>query len=319
MPKGYRHLTAEQRYLIGTLKSRGKSHRTIAKLMGVSSRTVDREVLRNTGKRGYRHKQAEAKALQRKRQPKPHLQKLTPALKHWLEQTLCKEQWSPMQLSKHLAKTQNSHVSHERIYQWIWEDKRQGGTLHNHLRRRCKPYAKRDGTGKTNRGKIKHRVSIDARPAEVLTRQRLGDIEADLIMGLGNQGALVSLVDRKSRYLWLVKVADKQAKTVANAIVQALKGRTVHTLTFDNGKEFAHHYKIAKTLKTATFFADPYASWQRGTNENTNGLVRQYFPKKTNFATISDEEVAQVAKRLNNRPRECLDFHTPYEVQHLIA
>jgi IS30 family transposase len=319
MPKGYQQLTVAQRYTIETLKARGESNRTIAKTIAVSSRTVDRELKRNTGLRGYRHKQAQEKNRQRRSKPKPHLKKLTENNVNYLLEKLRHQQWSPMQISKRLFQETGQTLSHELIYQFVWADKKKGGTLYTQLRRRCKPYAKRGSNGKTSRGRIQHRIGIAERPVQASNRERLGDWEADLIMGKGNKGALLSLVDRKSRYLRLFKVSGKNAEEVALAITQSLRGFCVHTVTFDNGKEFAKHWKIGESLGIQTFFADPYSSWQRGTNENTNGLVRQYFPKGMDFAIVSEAEVAEVERKLNNRPREVLGYATPEEIQRQAA
>lgn len=316
MPKGYQQLAPEQRYTIRTLKARGESNRKIAATINVHPRTVDRELKRNTGLRGYREKQAHEKALKRRMQPKLHLQKLTTDTRNYILDKLCNEQWSPTQISRRLRKETGVKLSHQLIYAFIWADQKKGGSLYSHLRRRKKPYAKRGSNGKTSRGRIPHRVDISERPPEASNRERLGDLEVDLIMEKGNKGALVSLVDRKSRYLWLLKVSGK---TAAEAIIERLAKETIHTLTFDNGKEFARHWKIGEKLGIATFFAEPYSSWQRGTNENTNGLVRQYFPKGTDFGRVSEAVVAEVEQKLNNRPREVLGFATPQEVQRQAA
>jgi IS30 family transposase len=159
-------------------------------------------------------------------------------------------------------------------------------------------------------------VSIDERPAIVDTRQRLGDWEVDTIIGKGHRHAIVSLTERKSRLALLSKVERKTARTVANAVIELLKPLPVrtHTLTADNGKEFADHERISRDLRADVYFAHPYSAWERATNENMNGLIRQYFPKKRNFATITQQEIEFVMERLNNRPRKCLGFKTPNEV-----
>jgi len=200
------------------------------------------------------------------------------------------------------------------IYQHILKDKQAGGDLHQHLRcqkKRRKRYGSYD-----RRGKLKNRVSIDERPAIVDTRQRLGDWEVDTIIGNGHRHAIVSLTERKSRLALLRKVERKTAQAVADAVIELLKPLSVrtHTITADNGKEFAEHERIAEDLQTHVFFAHTYSSWERATNENMNGLIRQYFPKKRNFATITDQEIAFVMQRLNNRPRKCLGFKSPNQV-----
>ena len=191
------------------------------------------------------------------------------------------------------------------------EAKRAGGDLHEHLR--CqKKYRKRYGS-KDRRGKIRNRVSTEERPEIVEQRKRLGDWEADTIIGKGGRGAIVPLVERKSRLTLLEKIKRRTAEATEKAIVSLLQPYHLQTLTitFDNGKEFANHQEIAKQLQTDTYFAHPYASWERGTNENTNGLIRQYLPKDSSFSSVTDEQISFIKERLNHRPRKCLDFQTP--------
>jgi transposase, IS30 family len=316
MPKGYRQLTYDLRCQIYALKKSGQSHRAIAGQLGVHSRTIDREITRNSGKRGYRYKQAEAKC-QARRQQSTYC-KLTPDRITRIEEKLAL-QWSPEQIAGWLAKQDGDRViSHETIYRYIWANKATGGTLYMQLRRRAKPYQKRVN-GKTSRGQIKDRVGIEHRPIEVETRTTLGHWEGDTIVGKNHQGAIVSLVERKTRYTVLGKVERSTAEAVSAVITAGLKPFKVKTLTFDNGKEFAKHQAIATALNTAVYFARPYHSWERGTNENTNGLVRQYLPKKTDFATVTEEVVEHIAYLLNTRPRKCLGWKTPIEVIHQAA
>ncbi len=306
----YQQLTYAERCQIQALKTRGDSNTQIAHQLGRDRRTIDRELQRNQGQRGYRHQQAQGKANARRYQAKPHLLKFTLTLRQLVREKLTQQQWSPEQIVGWLKREGLAFVSHERIYQFIWANKRVGGDLYTHLRRRGRKYLKRVN-GKTTRGQIIGRVDIRQRPALVETRQRLGDWEADTIVGKGHQGAIVSVVERRSRYTRLVKVKRSTAVLVTQAITQALSGLPTQTVTFDNGKEFAHHLAIGQALRAETYFAQPYHSWERGTNENTNGLVRQYFPKKTDFDTITDADVARVEHLLNNRPRKCLGFNTP--------
>jgi len=166
------------------------------------------------------------------------------------------------------------------------------------------------------RGKLPNRVSIEERPQLVEQRERLGDWEVDTLVGKGHRGALVSLVERKSRYTLLQPVTQRLANLVADATISLLHpfADVVHTITGDNGKEFAEHVRIAETLKANFYFAHPYSAWERGTNENTNGLLRQYFPKKTDFSKVAQSETKVAVDRLNHRPRKCLDFKSPFEV-----
>jgi transposase, IS30 family len=318
MPKGYQHLTYEQRYLICVLKKRGETHKQIAPAVGCCVRTLQRELKRNTGKRGYRPKQAHHLATSRKRQPKPHLQKMTPALIALITGKL-NRQWSPEQISGWLKREHPQWaVSHESLYQYVWHNKKEGGFLYLHLRRYGKKYQKRSN-GKTNRGRIIGRVDILERPEVVERRERFGDWEADTIVGKGRGSALVTVVERKSRYTQIVKVTRGTAEAVSKALIDCLQGLPVKTITFDNGKEFAYHLKVGNALGSQTYFATPYHSWERGLNENTNGLIRQYFPKGTCFENVSEAEVSRVEALLNSRPRKCLGYDTPERVLPLVA
>jgi len=220
-----------------------------------------------------------------------------------------RKDFSPEQTSQWVLKWFCIQVSHEWIYQYIWEDKRNGGQLYKRLR--CKKkYRKRSANG-DHRGKIPHQKRIEERPAIVERRERIGDWEADTIIGKGMKGAIVTLVDRKSRFLRMGLVEQRTKEVVKETTIDLLKGYPVHTITFDNGMEFAAHEEIAQALDAETYFAHPYASWERGTNENTNGLIRQYIPKGTDFTKLTSEDVRFIENRLNYRPRKCIDFDQP--------
>jgi IS30 family transposase len=222
-------------------------------------------------------------------------------------------QWSPEQIAN-VMKTDpdapGTAVSHETIYRHVWDDIRADGTLYTHLRQGQKKRRKRRSS-KDSRGKIRNRVDIDQRPAVVETRSRIGDWEADLVCGAGASGYLVTLVERVSRRVLIGFTKTKFADQVTAKILGLLQNEIVETITFDNGKEFAGHEQIATKLGCECFFAKPYHSWERGANENTNGLIRQYFPKKMSFARITASQIALVQNRLNTRPRKCLDFKPP--------
>ena len=308
----YKQLTSVQRYQIYVLKRMGHCRTEIAKELEVHKSTIGRELRRNTGERGYRPKQADEKACER-RENAMHVRRVLAEEWEVVDEKL-RQDWSPEQVSGWLEKRQAIRISHEWIYQHILADQRAGGDLYTHLRcqrKRRKRYGKHD-----YRGKIPNRVSIEERPAIVEQRERLGDWEIDTLIGKGRHGALVSLVERKSRFTLLQSVDQCQAELVSQATISLLKpfAEKVHTITGDNGKEFAYHTQIAEELEAAFYFAHPYSAWERGTNENTNGLVRQYFPKKTNFLHSTFKEVLSVTDKLNHRPRKCLDFLTPFEV-----
>jgi IS30 family transposase len=231
-----------------------------------------------------------------------------------LVEGLLRQDWSPEQISGRLKKEQKVCISHEWIYQYVLKDKQAGGDLYRHLR--CqKKRRKRYGTY-DRRGKLPNCRSIEERPAVVHSRKRLGDWEVDTIVGKGHKPALVTLTERKSRFTLLGKVTQGTAQAVQNQIHRLLLpvADKVHTLTSDHGKEFANHEHIAERLHLQFYFAHPYAAWERGTHENTNGLLRQYFPKKHDFQSVSNKEIEQAMLRLNFRPRKSLRFKTPFEV-----
>ena len=307
----YSQLTLEQRYGIYLLYKTGHKQSELAKVIGVHKSTISRELKRNCGGRGYRYKQAHVIALDKRKGKVPPI--IDNSTWTFIE-TLIRKDWSPEQIQGWMKANMEMTVSHEWIYQHIYTDKQAGGFLHCHLRCR-KKRKKRYGTN-DRRGIIKNRVSIDERHAVVDTRSRLGDWELDTIIGKRHKQAIVSLTERKSRMSLIYKVERKTKYEVAVAVTKLLnpiKDR-VYTLTSDNGKEFADHGMIANHLGANFYFAHPYASYERGLNENTNGLIRQYFPKNRDFRTITDDEIIMAIKKLNNRPRKCLGFKTPNQV-----
>lgn len=313
--RNYKQLTYEQRCQIEVLKKSGLKQEDIADAVGVSQSTISRELNRNTGLRGYRHKQAQAKANERRRSARKAI-KMTDEVVDLVENQL-REQWSPEQVSGWLNETHGMSLSHERIYLHIWDDKRAGGDLYTHLRRQGKKYQKRCN-GKTSRGRIKNRVGIEHRPCLVEEKSRVGDWEIDTVIGKGHSGALVTIVERATQFTLSKRVNSKSAKEVTQATISLLAPyqEVVHTITADNGKEFASHEKITEALGAPFYFARPYHSWERGLNENTNGLLRQYWPKSTDFKGVTNREVRRVVNKLNNRPRKTLGFKTPAQLMH---
>ena len=301
----YTQLTYNQRYHIYTFTKAGFCQTEIAKVIGVHKSTISRELKRNRGKKGYRHKQAHQLAISRRDKGKPRISD-----KDWgmIEELICLD-WSPEQISDYCQVEQELKISHEWIYQYIYHDKHNGGRLWKHLR--CNKKRRKRYGSYEKRGQIPNRVWIDYRPQAVEDRSRLGDWEADTIVGKGRKGAIVTLVDRKSRYLRMGLVARRTKEAVADKIISLLADLPIHTITCDNGKEFADHERFAKALGAEVYFAHPYASWERGTNENTNGLIRQYIPKDTKFSDLTCANMKFVEDRLNTRPRKCLSFATP--------
>lgn len=320
MPKGYHHLTYEHRCQIFAHLQSGHSKAAIARLIGVAPSTISRELDRNGGKRGYRIPQAQAKASKRRKEASLTPRKMTPDLVNLVEEKLTGEQWSPDQISGWLKRHGIANISHETIYRHIWADKKSGGTLYIHLRHSGKKYNKRKGKT-SGRGLIPNRTDIDQRPAIVAEKSRIGDWEADTIIGAGHKGAILSHVDRMSKYTKLAKLPNKTSAAVVKACARILGpiADRIETITYDNGKEFAAHAEIAAGLGAQTYFAKPYHSWERGLNEHTNGLVRQYFPKGTDFSTLTHAEVKSVEDKLNSRPRKVLGYRTPHEVFFITA
>lgn len=300
----YTHLTREERYQIYALKKAGHKQSEIASVLDRSPSTISRELARNHGRRGYRPKQAHQLAVKRRAINARQIDDET-----WqFAKARLQEQWSPEQISGHAA------ISPESVYQRVYADKRMGGLLWKNLRcqkQRKKRYGKAD-----RRGMIPNRLSIEQRPAIVESRSRIGDWEADTIIGKNHRQAIVSLVERKTGFTLIRKVERKTAQAVSQAITDLLSPyrKQVATITSDNGREFAGHEEISKRLRADFYFAHPYASWERGTNENTNGLIRQYFPKNRDFTSVTQQEIDMAMERLNNRPRKRLGFMTPAQV-----
>ena len=309
------HLTLEQRYKIETYRSLGKRIIEIADYIGRDKSVVSREIKRNSdGRNGiYKASLAHRKA-QKRHQIKPKKLTFTPEVISNVKQYLVQD-FSPEQMVGRAILEGKKMVSHERIYQYIWKDKRAGGNLYKHLRTKGKKYRKR-GSSKDNRGLIANRVDISKRPQIVEKKERFGDLEIDLVIGKDHKGALLTINDRATGLLFMGKIDSKEAKAVETKTIELLKDwkPLLHTITSDNGKEFANHEQLSEKLAIDYFFAKPYHSWERGANENLNGLVRQYFPKSSNFESITQDQINRVINILNNRPRKRFGFKTPNEV-----
>lgn len=311
--KRYKQLTSELRYQIYGLKQAGLNQTEIAKKIGVDKGTISREFKRNEGKRGWRPKQAQSFRDER-RQACANGKCFSPD--EWAEVgRLIRGDLSPEQAANRLELEGGLQISHEIIYRHIYADKRNGGDLHQHLRSQ-KPRRKRYAIGQERRGTIKNRVGIDERPEIVAEKTRMGDWEGDTVIGKNHKGGLVTLAERKSRYVLAGHIRSKHAAGVTAVTTRLLTPHKdkCHTITFDNGKEFAEHEKMAAELKADIYFANPYHSWERGLNENSNGLLRQYFPKGMELTDITEEQVQEAVERINHRPRKVLGFRTPHEV-----
>lgn len=307
----YKQLTSEQRYTISVLLQNRTKQKEIAKAINVSPSTVSREIRRNSGVRGrYNWETAQANAVQTKRR-KPGNRSIDKDVMEETKHLLVTEQWSPEQISGVLAKD-GKYISHETIYRMIRKDKAEGGTLYKHCRHKLKRRARPVGGRRIS---IPNRTSISERPAEV-DGKRFGDFEMDTIVGRGNHGAIVTLIERSTSMLFMRKLKKgKNAKDLARTVIHLLSPFKEHvkSITTDNGTEFACHEMIGKSLGVTIYFADPYASWQKGAIENANGLIRQYVPKTETFEHVSHQQITKYSKRINIRPRKKLEFKTPHE------
>tara|TARA_B100002003_G_C14041875_1_gene502023 strand:+ start:115 stop:1098 length:984 start_codon:yes stop_codon:yes gene_type:complete len=312
---GYQQLTIEQRSQIYALKSNNHLQKEIAAHIGVDKSSISRELKRNSGNRGYRYKQAHDMAVERRKLASSKLKKWTSELEEQVNKGL-KKQHSPEQISGRL-KFVNVNISHERIYQYIHKDRANGGVLYKELRHKGKKYNYKRGSKHAGRGCIPNRIDISKRPKVVENKSRLGDWEGDTIIGKNHKGAILSMVDRKSKFTLLSLLQNKAAEGVVSATKRCFNRaprKICRTMTYDNGKEFSAHDKISKALNMKCFFARPYSSWERGLNEHTNGLVRQYLPKKTDFTILTSRQILEIENKLNDRPRKVLGYLTPREV-----
>jgi len=306
------HITKTQRYIIQVMLEKGYTQKEIALLLKRDKSVISREVSRNCDQRdGEYHPELAQRKYEDRQAKKAKKVSFTDEIKAYVNEKLTKK-YSPEQIVGVANKENRSCVSHERIYQYIWEDKRLGGDKHIHLRTAGKRYRKR-GNKKDRRGIITNRVGIEKRPNVVEERKRIGDLEIDTIIGKNHQGAIITINDRATGKLKMAKVESKDAKVIAQAGIQVLSEWMPHlkTITSDNGKEFARHDLFSQNLGVEFYFAKPYHSWERGSNENLNGLIRQYIPKKTDFSTLKDEYIQYVEDELNNRPRKRFDFESP--------
>jgi len=309
-----RQFTHEERERLSQLRAAGETQASIARILGRSPSSISRELRRNGQGESYfalhAQRQAEARRRERPRQPKMERRDISDFVRAGLT-----SYWSPEQIAGRLQlefpNDRQRHISHQTIYTWIdrepyrkhWEQ-----FLRQRGRKRSEP---------EKRGQLVNRIAVGDRPEVVNQRRRYGDWEGDTIVGRQRQSALVSLVERKSRFTLLHRVSDLKAQTVRAAVrdsLQPLPDDLRKTATFDNGKEFAQHEQLAEELGLDIYFAEPYAAWQRGTNENTNGLVRQFYPKGTDFTKVRPSALLETQDLLNERPRKCLGYRTPAEI-----
>mgnify|MGYP006420869587 FL=1 len=308
-------ITLEQRYEIAALRNIGKTLEDIGSIVGFHKSTISKELRGNCDNRNGNYKPTLAERKCRERHKLKRKQTLLTAEVIETIEYLIQEELSPEQIVGYCKKEDISCVSVETIYLHIWKDKKTKGILFKHLRRKGRRYKKR-GAVNNGRGQIPDRVGIDKRPAVVDQKLRFGDLEADTIVGKDHKGAIVTLNDRASGILKMKKTETREATEVMTAINEMLEEWTpfIKTITSDNGKEFSEHKKIAEQCQIDFYFANPYSPWERGANENLNGLIRQYFPKKSDFSLLSDKEIKRIETKLNNRPRKRFNFDNPLEM-----
>ena len=308
-------VTKEERRLIYFMRQEGDGIRMIARRLGRSASTISRELRRNQGRRGYRYRQADARAQARAKRVVPC--RFTPEMKAEVARCLRYKGATPQIISAQARKQGRAFVCKETIYQHLYAEGKAGGTLWRLLprahRKRWRRCPRKEDRGQ---GRLRNQRRIDTRPAEVEARETLGHWEGDLINGAPGTGHLVTLVERKTRFTLIGRSQTKEAKEVTRAILRLfaeLPSIARRSLTLDNGKEFAGHETIKRRLKMDVFFAHPYHSWERGTNENVNGLIRREYPKRSSFAGIDGYQLWQLRRFVNDRPRKCLGWNAPGE------
>ncbi len=318
--KQYQHLTQQERYLIEYHLSIGKKQKEIAEIIGCHPSTISREIKRNIhtppygDKSSYDYLFADYKARQRK-ENKPKRTAFTEEVKAYVIKCL-KEQHSPEQISGRIYQDIGYTISIETIYQFVYHDKARGGTLYKNLRWQNRKRKRRvHGRKRDREYGTTPRKSIHNRETIIESKSRFGDLEIDTIIGKNHKQAILTIVDRKTKYLWIQKLIFKRSENVAKATnkILASVAKYIHTITADNGSEFALYEEIENKLDIDFYFCDPYSSWQRGLNEHTNGLIRQYLPKKTDFTKVDYKTIKMIQNKLNNRPRKALGFKTPKE------
>nr|WP_320115791.1 IS30 family transposase [uncultured Desulfuromonas sp.] len=317
----YTHLSEHERYVISHLQY-SFSIREIARRLGRNHSTISREIKRAKARHPwtiYYYDWTQPLALERRHKPRHFRRQNNSRLVSYVELKL-KLEWSPEEIANRIRMDyptdDTMRISHETIYRWIYLEGSVGGVLYQRLRRKHKKRRKQRRYGVGYRFRV-DRISIDQRPGIVANRSRFGDWEGDTVQGKPGSGCIATMVERKSRYLVAVKLDNKKAATLTQRCVKAfgpIPRRMRQSLTLDNGSEFANFKELEKKTRLSIYFADPYAAWQRGANENTNGLLRQYFSKGIDFRKTDEIAVTEAVRKLNNRPRKCLGYRTPNEV-----
>jgi len=314
--KKYNHINTTQRIELATLHRNGYSVSQISKQLKLHRSTIYRELKRNSRPRGSYEAYYANNLSEIRKERFAKNRKFTSQMIILIKEKLEKQQWSPEQINGYCIQNNIPMVSHERIYQYIYQDKENGGKLFEHLRTGKKKYKKRYGKHKNRKIIIKNKVSIDERPEIINNKERYGDWEIDTIIGKNHKGAIVTVVERKSSFILIRKLKGKNASELAIETIRLMMPykELVHSITSDNGLEFANHEYIAQKLNAQFYFAHPYSSWERGLSEYSNKLIRQYIPKKSSFNEFSNDYLNEVNMKLNNRPRKLLNFNSPLNV-----
>lgn len=314
--KKYNHISRTQRIELATLHRNGYSVNQISKQLKLHRSTVYRELKRNSRPRGSYEAYYANNLSEIRKERFAKNRKFTSKMIILIKEKLENQQWSPEQINGYCIQNNIPMVSHERIYQYIYQEKENGGKLFEHLRTGKKKYKKRYGKHKNRKIIIKNKVSIDDRPEIINNKERYGDWEIDTIIGKNHKGAIVTVVERKSSFILIRKLKGKNASELAIETIRLMMPykELVHSITSDNGLEFANHEYIAQKLNAQFYFAHPYSSWERGLSEYSNKLIRQYIPKKSSFNEFSTDYLNEVNIKLNNRPRKILNFNSPLNV-----
>jgi transposase, IS30 family len=310
----YRQLSPAERYMLAALRRQGYNKSQIARALGRHRSTVCREVRRNSTRADGRYRAFTAQERTNGRRSRSRRNLRFTAQDFALIDELLRRQWSPEQVAGHLGRTGQLAISHETIYRHVWRDKKEGGALYTHLRGARKRRRKRYGAY-DSRGRLAGKRIISERPAEVEARERVGHWEADTVAGAGSKDCVVTLVERKTGLLLIGKLADRTADSLSRRAISLVRGHgaSFETVTADNGTEFHDYKRIEARTGVVFYFARPYHSWERGSNENANGLLRQYLPKGVSMAGLSQQQCNAIARKLNTRPRKRLGFRTPLE------
>lgn len=310
----YRQLSPEERYMLAALRRQGLNKSQIARSLGRHRSTVGRELRRNSTRADGHYRAFTAQERTNGRRSRSRRNRHFTAEDFAAVEELLRRQWSPEQVAGHLARTGRLSISHEAIYRHVWLDKRGGGTLYTHLRGARKRRRKRYGAY-DSRGRLAGKRMISERPPEVEARSDVGHWEADTVAGAGAKDCVVTLVERKTGLVLIGKLKDRTADSLSRRVIRLIRrhGGAFQTVTADNGTEFHDYKRVERLTGAAFYFARPYHSWERGSNENANGLIRQYLPKGVSMAGLSQQQCNAIARTLNTRPRKRLGFRTPLE------